>query len=96
MAARIEPVLTIADLDAMPEDGNRYWIVDPHKKAIQIYRSSKLRLAATLTKQNEITTPLLPGFHCQVRVIFQQQQFPFFLDRKEQKPDGAASSLRQD
>ena len=28
MAARIEPVLTIADLDAMPEDGNHYEIIE--------------------------------------------------------------------
>ena len=48
-----------------------YWIVDPHKATIQVYRSPKLRLAATLTKKDEITTPLLPGFRCRVRVIFQ-------------------------
>ena len=28
MAARIEPVLTIGDLDAMPEDGNHYEIIE--------------------------------------------------------------------
>jgi Uma2 family endonuclease len=28
MAARIEPLLTIADLDAMPEDGNRYELIE--------------------------------------------------------------------
>jgi Uma2 family endonuclease len=46
-----------------------YWIVDPEKKAIQVYRSSKLRLVATLGLRDEITTPLLPGFHCKVREI---------------------------
>src|SRR5580704_12746614 len=28
MAAKLEPVLTIADLDAMPDDGNRYEIIE--------------------------------------------------------------------
>jgi len=28
MAAKIEPILTIADLDAMPEDGNRYELIE--------------------------------------------------------------------
>jgi hypothetical protein len=28
MSTQIEPVLTMADLDAMPEDGNRYEIID--------------------------------------------------------------------
>ena len=28
MAARVEPLLTIADMDAMPEDGNRYELIE--------------------------------------------------------------------
>ena len=28
MAAKLEPILTIADLDAMPEDGNRYELIE--------------------------------------------------------------------
>jgi Uma2 family endonuclease len=44
-----------------------YWIVDPAKLAIQIYRSSKLKLVATLGLRDKITTPLLPGFSCTVR-----------------------------
>jgi len=27
-AAKLEPILTIADLDAMPEDGNRYEVIE--------------------------------------------------------------------
>jgi Uma2 family endonuclease len=46
-----------------------YWIVDPAKLAIQIYRTSKLRLVATLGLRDTITTPLLPGFSCKVREI---------------------------
>ena len=47
-----------------------YWIADPQKATIQIYRLPKLRLAATLTKKDSITSPLLPGFSCRVREIF--------------------------
>jgi Uma2 family endonuclease len=28
MAAKLEPILTIADLDSMPEDGNRYELIE--------------------------------------------------------------------
>ena len=28
MAARVEPLLTIADLDSLPDDGNRYEIIE--------------------------------------------------------------------
>ena len=48
-----------------------YWIADPHKATIQIYRSPKLRLAGTLSKKDEVTSKLLPGFSCRVRSIFQ-------------------------
>jgi Uma2 family endonuclease len=47
-----------------------YWIVDPNKITVQIYRSTRLRLTATLTKKDDITSTLLPGFRCQVREIF--------------------------
>ena len=46
-----------------------YWIIDPAKLAIEIYRTSKLKLVATLRLKDEITTPLLPGFRCSVRSI---------------------------
>jgi len=48
-----------------------YWIVDSQKATIQIYRSAKLRLTATLSKKDKLTSPLLPGFNCRVRDIFQ-------------------------
>ena len=28
MATKIEPLMTIADLEAMPEDGNRYEVIE--------------------------------------------------------------------
>ena len=46
-----------------------YWVVDPSKLAIQIYRTSKLRLIATLGVRDDVTTPLMPGFRCSVGEI---------------------------
>jgi Uma2 family endonuclease len=46
-----------------------YWIVDPQKKTIDVYRSHRLRLVAKLSRRNEITTPLFPGFRCPVSEI---------------------------
>jgi Uma2 family endonuclease len=49
-----------------------YWIADPEKRALEIYRLERhiLKLVATLMDEDEITTPLLPGFSCQVYQIF--------------------------
>jgi Uma2 family endonuclease len=49
-----------------------YWIADPEKHALEIYRLEKqtLKLAATLMGEDEITTPILPGFSCKARQIF--------------------------
>ncbi|HEY7543701.1 MAG TPA: Uma2 family endonuclease, partial [Blastocatellia bacterium] len=46
-----------------------YWIVDPQKKTIDVYRSHKLRHSAKLTRRDHITTPMLPGFHYAVKDI---------------------------
>jgi Uma2 family endonuclease len=46
-----------------------YWIVDPGKLAIEVYRGSRLRLVAKLGIRQEVSTPLLPGFRCSVRDI---------------------------
>lgn len=49
-----------------------YWIVDPKSRSISIYRPSRrgLRLVATLGEQDEITTPLIPGFALDVASVF--------------------------
>jgi Uma2 family endonuclease len=47
-----------------------YWVIDPDKLVIQVYRTSKLRLVATLGVRDEITTHLMPGFRCSVAEIF--------------------------
>jgi Uma2 family endonuclease len=43
-----------------------YWIVDWRNQTLEIYRhnGSTLKLAATLTDADTITSPLLPGFSC--------------------------------
>ena len=46
-----------------------YWIVDPERSAIAIYRTSKLKLVATLGIRDQVTTTLLPGFRCSVSDI---------------------------
>lgn len=53
---------------------NEYWIVDSEKRAVEIYRlgDGALDLAGTLTSEDEITSPLLPGFSCPVTNIFKQ------------------------
>lgn len=49
-----------------------YWIADLEKRALEIYRLERhtLKLAATLMDEDEITTPLLPGFSCKANQIF--------------------------
>jgi Uma2 family endonuclease len=49
-----------------------YWIADPATRAVEIYRLEKrtLKLAATLTGEDELTSPALPGFKCQVKQVF--------------------------
>jgi Uma2 family endonuclease len=53
---------------------NEYWIVDSENRAVEIYRltSEKLELATMLRDQDEITSPLLPGFTCPLANIFKQ------------------------
>lgn len=49
-----------------------YWIVDRLAKRLEIYRreNAQLTLAATLLEEDEITSPLLPGFRYLVRRLF--------------------------
>ena len=41
-----------------------YWIVDPVKQFLEVYRlkSDSFALEATLTNDNEVSSPVLPGF----------------------------------
>ncbi|MUL36923.1 Uma2 family endonuclease [Gloeocapsopsis dulcis] len=49
-----------------------YWIIDPQKQQVEIYRrdNAVLKLAATLYKEDDLNSPLLPGFICSVAQIF--------------------------
>jgi Uma2 family endonuclease len=49
-----------------------YWIVDPERRSVEVYRLAGkiLNLAATLMDEEELTSPLLPSFQVRVSNIF--------------------------
>lgn len=49
-----------------------YWIVDWLLQKVEIYRRKygRLKQVETLLPQDEIKSPLLPGFSCQVKLLF--------------------------
>ncbi len=49
-----------------------YWIVDWITQQVEVYRRARrrLRLVETLLQKDKITSPLLPGFDCQVSSLF--------------------------
>ena len=49
-----------------------YWIADRLAKQLEVYRreNGSLVLVATLLAEDELTSPLLPGFHCLVSRLF--------------------------
>jgi Uma2 family endonuclease len=51
-----------------------YWTVDPENRALEVYRlqSGSLELIATLTGDDEVSSPLLPGFTCTAAEIFKR------------------------
>ena len=51
-----------------------YWIVDWQTQQVEVYRRSRTKLiqASTLLRDDELTSPLLPGFSCQVSSLFMQ------------------------
>lgn len=51
-----------------------YWIVDWQAQQVEVFRRSRARLAqvVTLLREDEITSPLLPGFACRVSSLFMQ------------------------
>jgi Uma2 family endonuclease len=49
-----------------------YWILDPQKLTVQVFRTARLKLTATLGVRDVLSTPLLPGFRCSIKDIFQQ------------------------
>lgn len=49
-----------------------YWIVDWRKQQIEVFRREQatLKQVATLFAQDDLTSPLLPGFTCRVETLF--------------------------
>ncbi len=49
-----------------------YWIADRWLKLIEVYRRENgiLKKVMTLLEDDELTSPLLPGFRCQVGTLF--------------------------
>lgn len=49
-----------------------YWIVDWRKQQIEVFRREQatLKQVATLFAQDDLTSPLLPGFVCRVGTLF--------------------------
>ncbi len=65
---------TSADLERLPENGKRYEIIERTLiREIEIYRrkNKRLRFIETLHSSDTLASPLLPGFSCQVREIFE-------------------------
>jgi len=50
-----------------------YWIVDIENRSVEIYRlaNQSLELHATLRNNDELTSPILPGFGCALSKIFE-------------------------
>jgi Uma2 family endonuclease len=51
---------------------SEYWIADREQQSIEIYRreNNLLKKVMTLFLSDQLTSPLLPGFSCEVRVFF--------------------------
>jgi Uma2 family endonuclease len=49
-----------------------YWIFDWQVRKVEVYRRDRgsLKLAATLFEQDELTSPILPGFNCAIDKFF--------------------------
>jgi Uma2 family endonuclease len=64
-----------AKLDLYSRRGvQEYWIVDWVARQVEVYRRKrrKLLLVETLHQKDELQSPLLPGFSCKVRDLFDQ------------------------
>lgn len=51
-----------------------YWIVDWQAQQVEVFRRSRAKLvqSVTLLSDDELSSPLLPGFSCQVATLFHQ------------------------
>ena len=57
---------------------DEYWIVDPLAQTLDVYRQQDGALVplVTLTRQDTLTSPLLPGFTCVVGTLFAGEGHP--------------------
>jgi Uma2 family endonuclease len=55
-----------------------YWIIDCQAEQVEVFRRSRAKLTqtATLLRDDELTSPLLPGFACRVAALFMQIPLP--------------------
>ena len=55
-------------------DVQEYWIVDWLSRQVEVYRRKRreLRLVETLLQRDQLQSPLLPGFSCAIRDLFDQ------------------------
>jgi len=55
-----------------------YWIVDSHDTSVEIYRLQEtvLELDTIVRGDDEINSPLLPGFKCKASAFFMRQKLP--------------------
>jgi Uma2 family endonuclease len=51
---------------------SEYWIVDRMQRLVEVYRRERgaLKLAATLSADDALESPTLPGFSCRVAKLF--------------------------
>lgn len=49
-----------------------YWVIDKENRAVEVYRlrNAKFELVSILTGNDELTTPVLPGFACLASQVF--------------------------
>ncbi|MGH2354497.1 MAG: Uma2 family endonuclease [Chloroflexota bacterium] len=54
---------------------DEYWIIDPQQRLVGVFRHQQgaLQPVATLREPDDLSSPLLPGFSCPVRLLFAQQ-----------------------
>ena len=55
---------------------DEYWIVDWRQHQVQVYKreGANLKLAATLGDEDELTSPLLPGFSVRVVSLWEPEE----------------------
>ncbi len=57
---------------SMVQGVSEYWIGDREQQLIEVYRRENgvLKKAMTLFKGDRLTSPLVPGFNCEVEALF--------------------------